>query len=73
MAGPSEYLVDYTVTNTAEYPAQFTDCHPHAPDLYCVGPDGEDVMVLLGDEEEDDHGHGDEPAEENCHFHAGVE
>ncbi|SPO01188.1 related to zinc transporter [Cephalotrichum gorgonifer] len=85
MDGTAEYQVGYTVTNTAEYPAEFTSCHAHGTDLFCEASDGTEAQVLLGGEEDadadaDHEGHdehegeeGSEPAAENCHFHAGVE
>lgn len=82
MDGTAEYEVDYTVTNTAEYPAEFTGCHAHGQDeLFCVGSDGDEVQARAAAEEGEEEGHeghghaeGEEPAgEENCHFHAGVE
>jgi zinc transporter 1/2/3 len=83
MGGSTEYLVQYTATGTEEPPAEFTDCHAHDADLFCVAPDGSDVLVSLSggaaEEGQDEHGeHGDEETSaesegETCHFHAGVE
>ncbi|CAI4217539.1 unnamed protein product [Parascedosporium putredinis] len=85
MVGSEEYVVDTTVTATEELPASYTGCHTHGSDLYCLSPDGDDVAVSLpaeegeaGHDEHDDHdgeesGESEEPAGENCHFHAGVE
>lgn len=38
---------------------------------FCVSPSGDDVQIQLASEE--DEGNANEPAGENCHFHAGVE
>ena len=86
MAGEDEFEVKYSVTNTEEYPAKFTDCHSHGSEMFCVDEDGEDVEVMAegshSDEEEghdheeeghDDEDGGDEHSGQNCHFHAGVE
>lgn len=78
MAGEDEFEVDYSVTNTEEYPASFTDCHAHDSSMYCVDEDGEDVAVNAegggGHDSDDEESHSDHESEgENCHFHAGVE
>lgn len=79
MAGEDEFQVDYTATGTEEPPASFTDCHSHSGDMFCVDEDGQDVAVMVdgaaddGGHEGEDDSSGDEPSEENCHFHAGVE
>lgn len=74
MAGEDEFEVEYSVTNTEDYPASFTGCHSHGSDMFCVDEDGEDVAIKAG---EDEHSHEEEGEEggkgENCHFHAGVE
>lgn len=76
MAGDDEFQVDYTATGTEEPPSSFTDCHAHGSDMFCVDEDGEDVAVMVdgaADDTDEGDGSGDEPSEENCHFHAGVE
>ena len=71
-----EVFVEATVTG--EPPAQYTDCHAHGEEQFCVGPDGDDVLVLAQEHagEQEGHDHANEEPEtqgENCHFHAGVE
>ena len=39
-----EVFVEATVTG--EPPAQYTDCHSHGEEQFCLGPDGEDVLIL---------------------------
>lgn len=78
MAGEDEFEVDYSITNTEEYPASFTGCHSHGSSLYCVDEDGEDVAVNAegegGDDSHDEESDsGDAHEGQNCHFHAGVE
>ncbi|KAK3304112.1 ZIP zinc transporter [Chaetomium strumarium] len=53
-----------------------SECHMHGSSVYCIGPDGEDVEVLVDGTE----GSAtpaptteDKPDERHCHFHAGVE
>ncbi|KXX76964.1 Zinc-regulated transporter 1 [Madurella mycetomatis] len=70
-ADATEYRVDTTVTATSDLPPQYTSCHSHGPDTFCVSPSGDDVQIQLASEE--DEGNANEPAGENCHFHAGVE
>ena len=41
---------------------------------YCLTPNGDDVELTLATEDaSEDGGDAEEPAGENCHFHAGVE
>ncbi|KAF1923442.1 Zip-domain-containing protein [Didymella exigua CBS 183.55] len=76
MVGTEEYQI-VGPTATEEFQAQYTDCHTHGSETYCVDDAGGDVKVLVESTEEDSHA--DETseesagAEENCHFHAGVE
>lgn len=58
---------------------QYTDCHTHGTETYCVDNAGQDVQVLVettdsGGTPTDEHT-AEEPAGsgEHCHFHAGVE
>lgn len=69
-----EVLISGTATATGEPPAQYTDCHAHGSQQYCVGPAGEEVQVLAqeGGENSTAQGAGGS-AGEDCHFHAGVE
>ncbi|KAJ9130969.1 Zinc-regulated transporter 1 [Pleurostoma richardsiae] len=71
IAGTAEYNVQTTVTATTDVPPEFTGCHSHGSNTYCLDPTGDDVEVTLStnDASEDT----EEPSEENCHFHAGVE
>ncbi|RPB02958.1 Zip-domain-containing protein [Choiromyces venosus 120613-1] len=71
-----------TASAGASLPGSYTGCHTHGEETFCVGPNGEDLLIkaLSPNDEHDEHGdeHGDEHDEhkgskENCHFHAGVE
>ncbi|KZZ92137.1 Zinc/iron permease [Moelleriella libera RCEF 2490] len=85
MAGSSEYLVKTTPTQTTDIPAQFTGCHNHGPDTYCLGPNGDDVQVQVpaseggnsgtgsGSGSGSGSGTGSGNGHKHCHFHAGVE
>lgn len=82
MAGASEFRVQVTPTATDDLPPSYTECHHHEKDMYCVGPNGEDVYVETEeDAAHDDHGHDHdhdhegegEEGHQHCHFHAGVE
>ncbi|KAJ9658049.1 high-affinity Zn(2+) transporter zrt1 [Coniosporium apollinis] len=79
MAGTAEYQVLAAPTATGELPAEYTGCHPHGEDLYCLTPDGEEVELVSGNvtahegEEHTDPAPMPESAGPNCHFHAGVE
>ncbi|KAM7188477.1 putative metal ion transmembrane transporter protein [Rhypophila sp. PSN 637] len=87
VAGSEEYIVKFTPSSPNDIPTSFSGCHEHGASLFCQGPDGSDVSVVVAHDHdhEDDHeghAHGDEEAgteaEEsteglNCHFHAGVE
>lgn len=70
-----EVFVEATVTG--EPPAQYTDCHAQGEEQFCLGPQGEEVLVLAeehsGEHEGHDHADEGETQGENCHFHAGVE
>ncbi|KAL6710606.1 high-affinity Zn(2+) transporter zrt1 [Coniothyrium glycines] len=80
MAGTEEYQI-VGPTATEEFQAQYTDCHSHGSELYCVDDAGEDVQVLVEAAESEDSSHADEetaeanPADssEHCHDHFGVE
>ncbi|KAF2014533.1 Zip-domain-containing protein [Aaosphaeria arxii CBS 175.79] len=75
MAGTEEYQI-VGPTKTEEFEAQYTGCHAHGTDVYCLDPDGEEVQVLIEPEDEDEHNHTEEDphaGEGHCHFHAGVE
>ncbi|EFQ86452.1 hypothetical protein PTNB73_04067 [Pyrenophora teres f. teres] len=71
MAGTEEYQV-VGPTATEQFQAQYTDCHTHGSETYCVDNAGEDVKILVDAAEATP-----EPApsggKKNCHFHAGVE
>ncbi|KAK3295549.1 uncharacterized protein B0H64DRAFT_148401 [Chaetomium fimeti] len=67
----TEYRVLVTVTATADLPPMYTGCHPHDSVTYCLTPSGDDAQ--LQSESEEAEAGADEPTEENCHFHAGVE
>ncbi|ROT38060.1 zinc/iron transporter protein [Sodiomyces alkalinus F11] len=66
MWGSTEYSMDVTATATQDIAPEYTNCHPHDADLYCVGPDGDDILAVSAEAEE-------APDEQHCHFHAGVE
>ncbi|KAK7418444.1 high-affinity Zn(2+) transporter zrt1 [Neonectria punicea] len=68
-AGSTEYYVQTTVTATGDVPAQFTGCHSHGEETYCMTEDDE-VAILPAEDIESGEA---EPDEEHCHFHAGVE
>ncbi|KAG8626407.1 hypothetical protein KVT40_005352 [Elsinoe batatas] len=86
-AGTAEYEILDAPTRTEELAAQYTDCHAHgSTEMFCVGPDGQDVEVRAEgatEESEDSHDHGGASStatatsgsRENlsCHFHGGVE
>ena len=69
--------MDYDVTNTEEYPSEFTGCHTHGDDMFCIDEDGEDVAVKSEGGGDEGDGSGDSSGGDhegkNCHFHAGVE
>ncbi|ETI20459.1 hypothetical protein G647_08495 [Cladophialophora carrionii CBS 160.54] len=71
-----DVLVEATVT--AEPPAQYTGCHSHGEEQFCIGSDGDEVLVLLADKHLGEHQDHDDTEVtgsegEDCHFHAGVE
>ncbi|KPM41389.1 hypothetical protein AK830_g5160 [Neonectria ditissima] len=68
-AGSTEYYVQTTVTATGDIPSQFTGCHSHGDETYCMTEDDEVAILPAEDVESGDA----EPDEEHCHFHAGVE
>lgn len=81
MVGTEEYQM-VGPTRTQDMQAQYTGCHKHGSETYCVDSTGEDVQVLTdvvndgGDEHANGHGEtSEEPAGsgEHCHFHAGVQ
>lgn len=88
MDGVTEYSIHTTPTKTANLPASFTGCHNHGTDLYCIAPDGEEVLAEKekdaaesqpsdhdhehGAEQDHDHS-GDAGSNVHCHSHAGVE
>ncbi len=70
-----EVFVEATVTGVPS--PQYTDCHAHGEEQFCVGPKGQEVLVLP-EEHSDEHAGHDDPEgsnseDQNCHFHAGVE
>ncbi|KAF2679198.1 Zip-domain-containing protein [Lentithecium fluviatile CBS 122367] len=82
MVGTQEYQI-VGPTATEEMEAQYTDCHTHGSETFCVNSAGDDVEILVETEEthtEEDHDHDHEETSstaesegQNCHFHAGVE
>lgn len=72
MWGSTEYSMDMTATATQDIAPEYTNCHSHAADLYCVGPDGDEVLAVSAEADDSADGHGD-PDDLHCHFHAGVE
>lgn len=88
MDGVTEYSIHTTPTATTNLPASFTGCHNHGTDLYCIAPDGEEVLAEKekdaaesspsdhdhehGAEQDHDHS-GDAGSNVHCHSHAGVE
>ncbi|ERF76810.1 hypothetical protein EPUS_07990 [Endocarpon pusillum Z07020] len=82
VAGNSaEVLVSAPGTPTGEPPAQYTGCHGHGDENFCLGPDGEEVQILPEgtvlppeNQENGESGQGASVSQgTNCHFHAGVE
>jgi hypothetical protein len=53
---------------TGPPPAQYTGCHAHDEDQYCLAPDGEEVLVLAAESEDDHAGH-DHEDEHDEHDH----
>ncbi|KAM3431523.1 hypothetical protein NHJ13734_007266 [Beauveria thailandica] len=76
MHGTTEYLMQTTPTQTSDLPASFTGCHNHGADLYCIAPDGNEVMAK-GEGSTEPAGDKDNTSEAggnvHCHSHAGVE
>ncbi|TKX20524.1 ZIP zinc transporter [Elsinoe australis] len=64
--GTAEYEILDAPTRTEELPAQYTGCHSHGSEMFCVSPSGEDVAVRAEGASaeggshggEDDHDHG---------------
>ncbi|KAK5659013.1 hypothetical protein OQA88_1100 [Cercophora sp. LCS_1] len=75
LAEATEYIVDTTATATSDVPPAYTSCHSHGLETFCLTPSGDDVQIQLATDEadHDEDSADDEPLEENCHFHAGVE
>ncbi len=46
IADQTEYKIQ-GVTQTANLPASYTDCHPHATETWCMGPDRGEVQIVL--------------------------
>ncbi|KAH6636145.1 hypothetical protein F5144DRAFT_167333 [Chaetomium tenue] len=69
----TEFRVSATVTASSDVPPAYTSCHSHGTDTYCLEPSGDDVQIVNESEEAEADTGSDEPTEENCHFHAGVE
>ncbi|KAF2459183.1 ZIP zinc transporter-domain-containing protein [Lineolata rhizophorae] len=75
MAGTSEFQVLIEATATGELPAEYTGCHNHEDEMFCFGPDGEEVEILPEgaehDEEEEgeEHDHEEEEEEGEEHDH----
>lgn len=81
MYGTEEYQI-VGPTATEEFQAEYTDCHTHGSETFCVDNAGEDVQVLVEGAAETGTATSDPSAEsttapagtgEHCHFHAGVE
>ncbi|KAH8724453.1 ZIP zinc transporter-domain-containing protein [Phaeosphaeriaceae sp. PMI808] len=83
MVGTEEYQV-IGPTRTQDMQAQYTGCHIHGTETFCVDDSGQDVQVLVEGTStnsgetthtEENHNTSDKPAGsgEHCHFHAGVE
>ncbi|KAF2183487.1 Zip-domain-containing protein [Zopfia rhizophila CBS 207.26] len=78
MVGSSEYKV-LGPTRTEDMAPQYTGCHAHSTETFCMAPDGEEVQILIEEspEEETEEPHHDDddhgPTPQDCHFHAGVE
>ncbi|KAK7222500.1 hypothetical protein V2G26_010503 [Clonostachys chloroleuca] len=68
-ASSTEYYVQTTVTATSDVPAQFTGCHSHGTDTYCM-TETDEVAILLAEDVKSGNAN---PDEKHCHFHAGVE
>ncbi|KAK0657913.1 hypothetical protein B0T16DRAFT_402728 [Cercophora newfieldiana] len=77
LADATEYLVETTATATSDIAPAYTGCHNHGRDTFCLTPSGDDVQIQLAsgisEDEDEDLATNEEPLEENCHFHAGVE
>ncbi|OIW29309.1 hypothetical protein CONLIGDRAFT_662315 [Coniochaeta ligniaria NRRL 30616] len=75
MAGATEYVVHTTATATTDIPPAFTGCHTHESETFCLTPSEDDIEISLEAETDtDDHNNeASSSAEQNCHFHAGVE
>ncbi|KAI0576796.1 zinc/iron transporter protein [Pyrenophora tritici-repentis] len=72
MAGTEEYQV-VGPTKTEEFQAQYTDCHTHGSETFCVDEAGEDVQVLTEAAEAAPEPKPSSGGKKDCHFHAGVE
>ncbi|KAF1994651.1 zinc/iron transporter protein [Amniculicola lignicola CBS 123094] len=73
MYGSSTYHI-VGPTKTEEMESQYTDCHIHGSETFCVNSHGEDVQLLVeGEEEHSEEEQEHEESGKNCHFHAGVE
>ncbi|CAI9629628.1 zip-domain-containing protein [Alternaria burnsii] len=84
MVGEEEYQVSGP-TATEEFQSEYTGCHTHGSETYCVDDAGEDVLIMVDAAESTDsssHTEEESPAESeaepagskgHCHDHAGVE
>ncbi|TID17991.1 Zip-domain-containing protein [Venturia nashicola] len=77
VAGTAEYQILTTATGTSALPAQYTGCHSHGSELFCISPSGDEVELLLeGAEKSASTTAGDSAAptgKGKCHYHNGVE
>lgn len=89
MHGSDQYCIDGAgnegsivpaPTNTADAPKSYTGCHSHEGDTYCVDSSGSEYQFSVEAENGDATESYTSPtasstasAEQNCHFHAGVE
>ncbi|RCI11073.1 hypothetical protein L249_7536 [Ophiocordyceps polyrhachis-furcata BCC 54312] len=73
VASGTDFVLRSTPTQTTALPAQFTGCHHHGSDMFCIGPDGEEVEVAPASEASSGEQHHESSGHRNCHFHAGVE
>ncbi|EOA84555.1 uncharacterized protein SETTUDRAFT_90653 [Exserohilum turcica Et28A] len=85
MADGKEYQVSGP-TATEQFQAQYTDCHSHSSEMYCVDKAGKDVKILTGGASDESHSNGEPHSEtpangaadqpqnngQHCHEHAGI-
>lgn len=78
VAGTAEYQILTTATGTTALPAQYTGCHSHGSELFCLSPSGDEVELLLegAKEQAESTAAGESAAAtgtRSCHYHNGVE